>query len=387
MKRPIRVLHVLEATVGGTRRHVVSLVAGLDKTRFTAEVAAPMMRHGTINDTSFVEEIRAIGVTLHSINMYREIRPFADLKALFSLIRLIRQNHYDIIHTHSSKAGFLGRMAAFVNRCPVVYTPNGFYFLDTGHFAKKQLFIALERLAGLFTWQLIVVSPSEQKTAFYYHIAAPERTTLIPNAVDISQFTPCPTHRTRTALGIEPGTAVLGTVSRYISQKDPLTMIRAIRLVADQYPQFCFLWCGEGELRQPTEQLATELGLSTYIQFLGFRPDIQTIMNTFDIFVLSSIFEGLPYTLLEAMSLAKPIVATNVIGSQDVVIDGVTGLLVPPQDPHALAQAILTLLQQPEHRLQMGISGRQRVINHFSLDQMVRETETIYDRLVKPVYE
>lgn len=384
-RQPIHVLQILEATVGGTRRHLVSLVSRLDKHAFKVDVAAPALRHGTRDDTSFAAEIRAAGITLHEVNMYREIRPFADLDALFTLTRLIRKNHYDLVHTHSSKAGFLGRVAAKLNRLPVIYTPNGFYFQDTGHWAKRNLFLGLEKAAGWFTDTLIAVSESERAVTLDNHLVSPDRAITIPNAIDPALFVSDIDlgRRIRAELGIGQETNVIGTVSRYIPQKDPLTLVKAASLVVEQQPEVCFIWCGEGDLRTETEALAQQLGISSHFRFLGFRPDVLAIMNAFDLFVLSSLFEGLPYTLLEVMALGKPVVATAVVGNRDVVVEGETGLLVPPQNPFALAQAMIALLGSSEQRFQMGQAGRQRILSQFSIERMVAATEAVYRSVLR----
>ena len=384
MKRRIRVLEVLEATVGGTRKHLVSLLRGLDKQRVEVEVACPSVRYGSIKDTGFVEEVQSLGVPLHFIDMRRGVSPFIDLKGIIQLFQLIYSRQYDIVHVHSSKAGFLGRIAAKLGGIKTVYTPNGFYFLNSDNLIKSKVFLLLEQLAGLLTDSLIAVSDSEREIAVKNRIIADQKVVVIPNAIDPEEFLPdLPVgKRIRAELNISPSTIVVGTVSRYIPQKDPLTFIRAAHLVLASRPQTRFVWCGEGEMREEIEALARQLEIYEAFYFLGFRHDVKDIMNAFDLFVLSSIFEGLPYTLLEVMALGLPVIATHVVGSKDIVVDGETGILVPPQQPERLAQAILELLADQQRRQEMGQRGQQTVHNRYSLKKTVADVEKVYQVLI-----
>ncbi len=206
---------------------------------------------------------------------------------------------------------------------------------------------------------------------------------MIPNAIDPDCFTlglGDPAMK-RAELGVPPGCLLFGTVARYTLQKDPLTLVRAVRYVLQECPDACFVWCGEGELRAATERLAHTLGVGHAIRFLGYRADAREIVGACDMFVLASLFEGLPYTLLEAMALARPIVGTDVIGIRDAVEDGITGHLVPPDAPEQVAQAVLGLARDPERRAAMGQAGSRRVRELFSLPALVASVEAVYRSL------
>jgi glycosyltransferase involved in cell wall biosynthesis len=379
----MRLLQVLEATVGGTRRHLISLVSRIDRHSFEVEVAGPTVRHGALGDTQFREQINQLGIPFHPIEMQREIRLGPDLKALLQLSNLIRRGRFDLVHTHSSKAGFLGRFAARLNGVPTVYTPNGFYFLSARSAGQREIFLRLEQLAGQLTDRIIAVSTSERQAVIENHIVKDSKVVMIPNGIDLTahQVDSAARARIRAELNIPSESLVVGTVSRHIAQKDPPTLIRAFQRILTAMPETRLLWCGEGELQPETEKLAHDLQLSHAVQFLGFRPDVLDIMNAFDVFVLSSLFEGLPYSVLEAMARELPIVATNVIGNRDVVIDGTTGLLVPPSDPQLLAEAVVQLLSNPTRRQQLGRNGRVLVGRSYCIGQMVKDTEEVYRSL------
>lgn len=385
MTAKIHVLHLLEATVGGTRKHLVSLVDGLDKSRFAVEVAATPSREGSVGDTGFTAELAATAVPFYPVQMARSINPWLDLRALWQLHQLLRQKKYHIIHSHSSKAGFLGRLLARWHGIPAVYTPNGYYFLDSGdgRRLKRFFFLQLERLAGRWTDQLIAVSASERAVTLAQRLVPASQLVTIPNGIDSTAVQPDPAARlaVRQALGIDPDTAVVGTVARFIPQKDPFTFVRTAQQLLQQMPQLRFIWCGEGPQQAQTEQLAADLGVAHAFHFLGFRPDVGQIMNAFDLFMLTSVFEGLPYTLLEVMALGLPVVATQVVGSQDVVLDGQTGYLRPVGDATALAQAAGQLLSSPEQRQRFGQNGRALVQQQYDVRQMVQAVENLYQSL------
>jgi glycosyltransferase involved in cell wall biosynthesis len=295
----------------------------------------------------------------------------------------MKLRQYDIVHARSSKGGFIGRIAAKLCGIKTVYTPHGFYFLNSGDRIASKFFLSLEQFAGHLTDCLIAVSDSERKEAVKNRIISEKKIVVIPNGVDSKDFLPDTRvrERVRAELNIAPTAFVVGIVSRYVPQKDPLTLVKAAQLVLTNQPEARFIWCGEGEMQEETKALARKLGIHDAFYFLGFRRDVKDIMNAFDLFALSSIFEGLPNTLLEAMALGLPVVATDVVGSKDVVINGETGVLVPPRQPERLAQGILELLADHQRRQEMGQKGQQAVRNRYSIEKMVADVEKVYQLL------
>lgn len=383
--RRIRVLEVLEATAGGTRKHLVTLLQGLDRDRFDVEVAAPVVRDGHEKDTKFADEVHELGVTFHPVDLHRRVNPVSDFRGMMELAKVMRRGRYDVAHLHSSKAGFLGRVAAKLNGIKTVYTPNGFYFLNATSKLKRRFFLWCERLAGHLTDQMIAVSESERDATVANRAVSPRKIAVIPNAIDASGLVrdPQARRRVREEIGITDDEIVVGTVARFIQQKDPVCFIRTARAVLDRHPKVRFVWCGEGgDLQEETERTARELGVWDSFVFLGFRDDAMDVMNSYDVFALSSIFEGLPYSLLEAMFLELPIAATDVVGSRDIIVDGKTGLLVPPRDPDALAGAICRLIDSADLRRKLGVEARELVEARYSLDRMVAEIEGVYEGLV-----
>ena len=380
----IRVLQVLEATAGGTRKHLVSLLGALDRDSFEVEVAGPPVRDGHDLDTRFGEDVADLGVRLHPVAMRRQVSPVSDLRAVLELSRIMRRGRYDVVHLHSSKAGVLGRIAAKLSGIKTVYTPNGFYFLNAEGRVARSFYLAVERFAGLLTDRLVAVSESERAAILEARVVADRKVVVIPNAIEADELAAdsAARDRVRTELGIPSDAFVLGTVSRFIRQKDPLTMIRMIREVQRAAPEVHFVWCGEGgDLEPDTMALVDELGSRERLHFTGFRHDVHDVMNAFDVFVLSSIFEGLPYALLEAMFLELPVVATDVVGSRDVVMDGETGVLTPPGDPAALAEGVLRLVRDDQLRRTLADSARRMVEERHAISSMIARVEDVYRSL------
>jgi glycosyltransferase involved in cell wall biosynthesis len=387
---PLRVLHVTEATVGGIRQHVHHLALGLDRSRFSVGVACPPVRQRCFGDDQFVADLRDQEVTLHLVPMRREPDPASDLLALVRLIRVARQ--YDVVHTHSSKAGFLGRLAArLAGVRATLYTPNAFAFLAPNRAAP--LFFALERFAACFTDALIACSPSEARAAA--RLLPPERIHVIPNAVDVAAFGgdgatgrrgdgAKSQHLLCRSVAPSPGrpvAATVGMVARLTSQKAPEVFVRAAARVCRVRSDVQFWLIGDGELRAPLEALARQLGVGAAIQFLGHRRDVPDLLRALDLFVLTSRYEGLPFSVLEAMACGLPVIATRAPGTVDVVEDGVTGVLTGLDAPEETGEAILALLAAPQRARALGETGRRRVEEHFSLPAMLNAHAALYQEL------
>lgn len=380
----IRILHVVESTIAGVRRHVYTQVCESDRSRFQIAVACPPQRDLAYGDVGFVHDLEQLGVPVYPLAMRRAIHPADDSRALARLISLLRLGQYDIIHAHSSKAGFLSRLAAKVAGGPAtVYAPHGLYFLGLRSPLKRRFYLALEQLAGRMTDRLIAVSQGEREVLLREQIAPPERIVCIENGVmPLSAPVGYDRRAQRTALGQAGDGPLIGTVARLAEQKNPALFLEAAARLLQRRPDARFVWCGGGELAEQTKARAEALGIAHAFRLLGHREDVVPILAAFDLFWLTSSYEGLPCVLLEAMALSIPVVATDVVGTRDA-LQGHAGLLVPPDNAVAFADSTLTLLEQPARLEALARAGYQRYRERGQARRMVAETEQLYHDLVQ----
>ena len=389
---PARVLQVLEATIGGTKRHVLDLAAGLRRRGWEIEVACPRVRDEHHGDVSFWDDLAALGVIAHEVPMTRSPATVNNACASWQLAGLIRRRHYAIVHAQSSIAGAFARPAALLaglarQKPGVVYSPHGFAFLsdEWGAGPQRAAFLGAERLLAHATDRLIAVSPTEAEQAVTHGIARHDRIAVIPNGV-VHADVPAvrrPIGELLPELARWDEAPLVGTLARMSPQKDPLTWLRVAARVHALRPEARFIWIwGGGALEKDVYDETDRLGLRQHISFLGHRPDARALFGALDVFLLTSRFEGLPYSAIEALAAGTPVVATNVSGTRDVVRHDATGLLAPQGDVEALASGVVRLLDDDSLRRQFGEAGRLDVLGRFSVDEMVDHIAALYAALI-----
>ncbi len=359
--RRLRVLQVAEATTAGVGRHLSDLSVAILTAGHDLHVACPAVREGAQNDVSLVARLRAAGVPVHIVPMRRSLRPLADLRTSVLLLNLIRELDPDLVHLHSSKAGVLGRLAAGLarkgGRRPVtVYTPNAFAFSGAQSRGAQRLYRSVERCLGRYaTDALVCVSRSELNQALTHAITSPERLVLIENAIDADRFaTMDDPAAAKTALGLDPARPVVGLIGRLTQQKGAIHFVKAANLVLQTVDEVQFLLVGEGELWHELREMVRKERVEASVKMIGYQADVVPVMAALDIFVLPSLYEGLPYTLMEAMAAGRPVIASRVGGNVDLIVEGQHGLLVPPGDSVALAEGLVHLLSVPQERERMA---------------------------------
>lgn len=376
----VKILHIHTLpVVSGSGIHTLITMQELKDKGYVIEFAcAP---GGTLIDEVVRSNIpfRPIRHFIHEINV------FSDFMALVELVLLMRRRRYTIVHSHNSKAGFLGRLAAKLAGVPIIiHTIHGFAFHEYEKPPRRILFILLEKLAAGFADRLITVSTPLRNWGLELKIGREEQYCVIPDGIEIDRFKiRIDLAKKKQELGINPQDLVVGMVAKLWKGKGHMTLLEAAPSIIREIPNVKFLFVGEGYLRQDLERIALSKGLKDYIIFTGFRNDIPQITATFDIAVLASFFEGLGRVLLEAMVLEKPVVATNVGGIPEVVKDGVNGFLVPAGDSHLLAETIIKLLKDENLRRDMGRVGRKMIDEKFSAKKMVGDIERLYGVLLK----
>jgi glycosyltransferase involved in cell wall biosynthesis len=381
--RKIRVLIVItRLTIGGDTNVVLDIANYLNNhPHFEVSLAVGPVPDYEIDLTHLAYE-RSIPTTLVPA-LVNHINPWLNLSALLQLRALMRQGKYDLVHTHSSVAGVVGRLAALTARVPViVHHVHGWGLGEDLSIGTRVLYLSLERLCARFTERMIAVSRPTIQKGLAHRICQKEKFVLIYNGIHLENFRQqIDEQRVRLELGLDPKCKLVGMIGRLDKQKNPLDFIRAAAMVVKDYPQVQFLIAGDGSLRPECESLINELNLQGRFFLLGFRNDINKILPILTLTVLSSLWEGLPVVFQEAMSAGKPIVANNVDGASDVVVDGETGYLVTPHQPQEMAERILYLLNNDKLCEEMGLTA-QRFSERFSSQQMVERIESLYRELL-----
>ena len=375
-----KILHIHTLPIiSGSGIHTLIIMKGLDKSSYEVEFAcAP--------GGSLIDKVVNQGIKFRPIrNFVQRISIYDDLMALWELVWLMKQERYDIVHTHNSKAGFIGRLAARIAGVPIiVHTIHGFAFHEFEKPPRQSLFILLERFAAHFADKLITVSEPLKDWGLRLKIGRPEQYITIYDGIEINKFDlDINIGEKRRQFGIKSADLVIGVVSKLWEGKGHKCILEAAKRVVVKVADVKFMFVGEGYLREELEELTKQLGLSDYVIFTGFRTDIPEVTAIFDIAVLASFFEGLGRVLLEAMALGKPVIATRVGGIVDVVTDGETGSLVPPNDSVVLAEAMIKLLLNDELRKRMGQAGRAKIDEKFSARTMVTRIKEVYEGLIQ----
>jgi len=387
--RHIKVLQVLEAMGGGTTKLLYGLITHLNPEEFEINLAlpppAPYDPLRPLADPGFPDLVREKGFKVETVRMVGGgIAPLADLKATLTLHRIMCRNGYDVVHAHSAKGGFTGRLAARLASVPaVIYTPSGLPFNPFISRHVSLLYLALERFAGLYTDAIIAACASEYEQVIRHRLVAKSKVMLLPNPFDIAACKPTVSPAAkRQELGLNPENPIVGTVARLTRQKGVEFFVEAAALVLRSHPRAQFVLIGDGELRPQVEAQINDLGIASSFHFLGRRADYLDLMATFDIFVLSSLWEGLPYAPLEAMALAKPVVGTDVTGLRDIIQHQMNGLLVPAQSAQALAQAIVVLLEDKGLAIRLGEEGRRSLGQRYDPDRVASQTGELYKEIL-----
>lgn len=313
--------------------------------------------------------------------MGREISPRHDLHTLQLLVRMMRRRRPHIVHTHTAKAGFVGRVAARIARVPVViHTFHGNIFQGYFSPAKTRAFAIIEQTLARSTDRIIVLSQQQKSEILALGIGREPQFRTIPLGLNLEAFVQSGALRgqLRTELGVDAATPLVGIVARLVPIKAIPLFLQAAREVTRRKPDALFLVVGDGELRAELENQSRALGIEKSVRFLGFRADLPRIYADLSCVVLCSLNEGLPVAVIEALAAARPVVATDVGSVKNLVTNEQTGILVPSQDVAALAQGIERVLDEPDNARQWAITGRERVYPALGIDRLVDDIEALY---------
>jgi glycosyltransferase involved in cell wall biosynthesis/GT2 family glycosyltransferase len=364
-----RLLHLVTVSEwGGAQAYVLALARGL---RGQYDVTVGCAPGGPL-----VPRVRAEGIrTVEIPGLVRPPRPLVDLVTLGGLARWMRRERFTVVHCHSTKAGLLGRFAARIAGVPgILFTVHGWPHTGWWHPILRSAYTLSERWAARISTAVICVSEHDRQKALGMRIAAPDRLAVIHNGI-------APARWAQASRPANPsGAGVVVSVARLTDQKDPVTLLRAWKQVPGPHR---LRLAGGGPLRPALEAMVRQEGLTGRVDLLGERDDVPQILSGADLFALSSRWEGLPFAIIEAMMSGLAVVATEVDGVPELVVDGETGLLVPPGDPDALAGALARLLSDPVLCRQMGEAGRRRALERFTESRMLEETARLYARVLE----
>jgi len=348
--------------------------------------------HAVCSSGKWIREIEEKGIRVKTIEMKRKISPISDLIALFQLISFLKKEKFDIVHTHTPKAGFLGQLAAKIAGVPIIInTIHGFYFQKSSSWLKRKFFIFIEKIAAFCSDLIFSVNKEDIKTAIKEKICNPNLIKYLGDGIDLSRF-----NRKRFSqefienkkreLGINPSKKVIGIVARLVKEKGYLELFEAFKKILKKFPETLLLIVGPEEPEKKDKinpEIIKNYNLEKNVIFLGERTDVDEIYPLMDIFVLPSHREGLGLSILEASATERPVVATDIRGCREAVEDGKTGILVSPKNSEKLAKALIYLLLNPERAEEMGKAGREKVKREFNEILVFDRIKKGYQRLIQ----
>ena len=387
-----KVIHVITRfDKGGSAENTFLTVVGLDRGRYDVvlvkgrgiEPVADARKEAAVQ--SNLDEARKAGVRIMTVPaLVRDVHPVEDLAAFVVLFRIFRRERPAIVHTHTSKAGILGRWAAWLARVPViVHTPHGHIFWSYFNRLTTALFVLAERITAAITDRIIVLTEQEKKDCLARRVAPDSKFVTIHSGVELAPFAAATVEQSsaRKELGIPANAFVVGTAGRLTRVKGQKYLLAAAQKAVARHPDTYFVFLGDGELAGDLRDQAASYGIAGNVRFVGWREDVPRVMAAYDVFVLPSLNEGMGKVLVEAMAMGKPIIASAVGGIADLVIPGDNGILVPCADADAIAQGIELMRANPALRAGMGARGREMAA-HYGVELMVRKIDSLYSELL-----
>jgi len=383
----IKVLRVItRMNIGGPARQAILLSAGLNKNRFLSLLVSGTLGRNE-GDMSYLAQENGIE-PLVIPELQREVHIIGDIISFYKLFRLIKKEKPDVVHTHTAKAGTIGRLAARFAGVPVIiHTFHGHIFHSYFSSFKTSLFLLIEKALAKITDDIVVISERQNgEIKRYLNLNGKEKTILIPLGFDLNRFLndfeKDKSYSLRRELGIPKDAILIGTVGRLTAVKNYRMFLEVAKEIKkrDYGKIIKFLVVGDGELKKELIALSNRLGIQDDIIFTGWRKDIDSLYRALDIVTLTSLNEGTPVSLIEALASAKAVVATDVGGVSEVVENGKSGFVVPLNDINAFSEAVLTLINDEERRKRFGIYGREFVKSRYSKDKLISAIENLYEK-------
>ena len=381
------ILHIITTfSLGGATENTLLSVEGLkSRGRDVWILTGP----SNPSEGDLLERARANGVRVDILPvLVRDIHPWKDLVAFIKLIGILKKGNIGIVHTHSSKAGILGRAAAAIARTPiVVHTIHGLPFHDYQPKPIFTLFRLAEKVGAWCSDKLITVTDTIRQKALAAHVGRPEQFVTVRSGFDIEQFSRAREDgkKLRKEFGFNDADLIVGKIARFSRLKGHRYLIDAIPKVVQEVPAARFFLVGGGELKDELQDLVRARGIEHNVVFSGVLPPsrIPEVIGMMNVVVHTSLLEGLARIMPQALAAQKPVVSFDIDGAREVVLHGKTGYLVPPEDIDGLAGAIINLLKHPDLVALFGKAGRELVEQQWTIEAMVRGIDRVYDELLK----
>jgi len=373
--KKIKLLHISRPTEFGIYKFLMDLIKHTDRDKFEIAVACP-------EQGPLMRDLKGKGVRLIPLYMARDIKFADDARSFLAIFRLLASEKWDLVHTHCSKAGFMGRIAARVLSIQAnIYTPNSWYFDEPLPEIKKSFYIFLERFAAYFGDRIVTVTNEERMDIINKRISSPSKIVTIHDGIDTANLRREDASPLKKRYSIPEGDKVVGMIARLVSQKDPCTFVRLAGEVTKEIQDVTFVMVGDGPLRKDVEALKEKYGLGNRLVLAG-ECDIDIELNMFlsliDISVLTSLYEGLPLIALQSMYFKKPLMITQVRGIREVIESGKNGFIVPIGRLDVMKTVIVKLLKDEDKMKRIGLEAHRTVKEHFTADRMVAKYEELY---------
>jgi glycosyltransferase involved in cell wall biosynthesis len=385
----VKVLRVIaRLNVGGPAIHTILLSSELNKGGRFSDVLVCGNVSESEGDMSYLAKEKGVKpVVVNSLG--RDISFAKDIKAFLEIFSVIRRERPDIVHTHTAKAGALGRLAAIIAGVPVkVHTFHGHVF--DGYFspAKARAFISIEKVLGYFTDKVITVSERVKEDVIdRLKVVGAEKSAVIPLGLELDQFRGCEARKgeLRKKLGLSADVLLVGIVGRLVPIKNHKMFLEVAAKVVGLKPDIDvrFLIVGDGELRVGLEEYAAKLGLKERVMFTGWAEDLPSVYSDLDIVAMTSLNEGTPVSIIEALAAGRAVVSTDVGGVGDLLTDGVNGALVKANDVEAFADKLLELMKDKTARAALGNRGREFVRQRYSKARLVKDVTELYEECLR----
>jgi glycosyltransferase involved in cell wall biosynthesis len=385
-----KILHIItRLDMGGSAQNTLLTCLNLGR-KFEMVLVSGHSQESNMTDPEIeaverqINDARVNGVKIVQISfLLRRISPVADIRALCDLVRIIKTEKPDIVHTHTSKAGILGRLAAIIGRVPlIVHTPHGHVFF--GHFRPTlaRIFLWIERLVAPITDRVVALTEGELRDYTDLKIYPSAKLVKIHSGVEVERFKQNSDNVVdkKRSLGLNLNDCIVGFIGWLLPIKGPMYLLNAMKEVWQEHNDVSLVFIGKGGLDVELRTEALKINANGRVKFLGWRNDIEQVLPLFDILVLPSLNEGMGRVLVEAMAAGKPIVASKVGGIPDLVKHDHNGLLVPPGNEKALAASIKQLINDPRKAKMMGQRGRE-LCTQFSLEAMLEKVDKLYCEL------